>query len=304
VPPKEHRANAAERSIHTFKNHFISILCSVDSNFPMNEWDRLLPQTIITLNLLCSSRIHPSLSAHASLFGNYDFNRVPMADPGTKIVAHVAADARTTFGQHGKVGWYIGPSPELYRCYKCYFPDTMMERHVLKVDFFPDKISFPKFSQDDYLKKTAEDMLHLLTQSSSNNNTHPLAFGSPILNAFAKVATILGRATQPPPSPLPILNTNPTIHKTKSLLPLVSPPRVFHPPSSASLPRVPAESPSNHFHFAQSLQHDPTISGKMFNPTTGHAETIDSLLNGLDSVVWNNSLSNEWGRCAQGISKS
>jgi hypothetical protein len=42
----------------------------------------------------------------------------------------------------------------------------------------------------------------------------------------------------------------------------------------------------------------------MFNPTTGRAETIDSLLHGLDSAVWNNSLSNEWGRCAQGISKS
>ena len=37
VPPKEHRANAAERAIHTFKNHLISTLCSVDSNFPMTE---------------------------------------------------------------------------------------------------------------------------------------------------------------------------------------------------------------------------------------------------------------------------
>jgi hypothetical protein len=112
VPPKEHRANAAERSIHTFKNHFILTLCTVDSNFPLTEWDCLLPQTLLTLNLLRLSRIHPFLSAHASLFGNYDFNRVPIAPPGTKIVAHVAADSHTTFGQHGKVGWYIGPSPE------------------------------------------------------------------------------------------------------------------------------------------------------------------------------------------------
>jgi hypothetical protein len=74
VPPKEHRANAAERAIRTFKNHFISALCTVDSHFPLSEWDRLLPQAILTLNLLGSSRIHPSLSAHASLFGHYDFN--------------------------------------------------------------------------------------------------------------------------------------------------------------------------------------------------------------------------------------
>ena len=46
VPPKEHRVNAAERAIRTFKNHFVSILCTVDSKFPLTEWDRLLPQTI------------------------------------------------------------------------------------------------------------------------------------------------------------------------------------------------------------------------------------------------------------------
>jgi hypothetical protein len=125
VPPKEHRANAAERSIRTFKNHFSATLCTVDSHFPLAEWDRLIPQTVLTLNLLRSSRKHPSLLAHASLFGNYDFNRVPIAPLGTKIVAHVASESRTTFGQHGKVGWYIGPSPEHYCCYRCYFPDTM-----------------------------------------------------------------------------------------------------------------------------------------------------------------------------------
>jgi hypothetical protein len=70
APAKEHRANIAERAIRTFKNHFISILCSVDSNFPMTKWDCLIPQTTLTLNLLRSSRIHPSPSAHASLFGN------------------------------------------------------------------------------------------------------------------------------------------------------------------------------------------------------------------------------------------
>jgi hypothetical protein len=52
VPPKEHRANAAERAIRTFKNHFVLTLCTVDSHFPLSEWDRLLPQATLTLNLL------------------------------------------------------------------------------------------------------------------------------------------------------------------------------------------------------------------------------------------------------------
>ena len=114
VPPKEHRSYASERAICTFKNHFVTFLSNTDSNFPITEWDRLLPQTILTLNLLRSSRIHPSLSAHASLFGNFDFNQTPLAPPGTKIVAHTNSDTQTTFGEHGKVEWYVGPSPEHY----------------------------------------------------------------------------------------------------------------------------------------------------------------------------------------------
>ena len=39
VPTKEHQANSAERAICTFKNHLVSILYSVDSNYPISEWD-------------------------------------------------------------------------------------------------------------------------------------------------------------------------------------------------------------------------------------------------------------------------
>ena len=105
VPPKEHRANSAERAICTFKNHFVSILSTVDSNYPISEWDRLLPQASLTLNLLRTSRIHPSLSAHASIFGNYDYNQTPLAPPGTQVMAHSSVDARATFGPHGLIRW-------------------------------------------------------------------------------------------------------------------------------------------------------------------------------------------------------
>jgi len=65
VPPAEHRVNTAEHAICTLKNHFIAILITVDFNLLLAEWDRLLPHSVITLNLH-SSRLHPSLSAHAS----------------------------------------------------------------------------------------------------------------------------------------------------------------------------------------------------------------------------------------------
>jgi hypothetical protein len=51
-PPHIHRRKNAERSIQMFKNHFIAGLCSVDPNFPLKLWDKLLPQATLTLNLL------------------------------------------------------------------------------------------------------------------------------------------------------------------------------------------------------------------------------------------------------------
>ena len=43
VPPHNHRANLAERAIQTFKNHFKAGLSIVHPEFPIAEWDRLLP---------------------------------------------------------------------------------------------------------------------------------------------------------------------------------------------------------------------------------------------------------------------
>ena len=45
VPINTHRINAAERAICVFKAHFLSILAGVAPDFPINLWDRLLPQT-------------------------------------------------------------------------------------------------------------------------------------------------------------------------------------------------------------------------------------------------------------------
>ena len=63
APPGNHRTNLAERAIQTFKNHFLPGLATCHPEFPMREWDRIIPQCEITLNLLCNSRINPQLSA-------------------------------------------------------------------------------------------------------------------------------------------------------------------------------------------------------------------------------------------------
>ncbi len=55
VPPFNHRANKAERSIRTGKNHFLSVLSAAHITFPPNRWSDLLPITELTFNHLRSS---------------------------------------------------------------------------------------------------------------------------------------------------------------------------------------------------------------------------------------------------------
>ena len=74
APPHQHRQNAAETAIKTFKSHFLSGLATCDKSYPITEWDRLIPQVELTLNLLQNSRIQPHLSSWAAINGHHDFN--------------------------------------------------------------------------------------------------------------------------------------------------------------------------------------------------------------------------------------
>jgi hypothetical protein len=126
VPPGMHRRNATERAIHTFQNHFIAGLCSVDKAFLLYLWDKLLPQAEITLNLLRGSRINPNVSAYAQVNGSFNYNRTPLAPPGCQVLAHDKPDKRTTCPPppHGLNGWYVGPALESYRCWKIWIWET------------------------------------------------------------------------------------------------------------------------------------------------------------------------------------
>ena len=45
VPPHMHWRNVAERSVRTFKNHFVAALCTVDPLLPFYLWERLFPKS-------------------------------------------------------------------------------------------------------------------------------------------------------------------------------------------------------------------------------------------------------------------
>jgi hypothetical protein len=162
VPPYSNIRNSAERATRSFKDQLIAGLCSTDKSFPMHLCDRLLPQTVITLNMLRTSRINPKLSAATHIFGQYDFNRAPMEPPGTRIIAHETPSRRRTWAPHGQDGWYIRPELEHYQCYTVYVTKTRGERVVETVDSPPENFTLPFPSAQDLATKAAAELTHAL----------------------------------------------------------------------------------------------------------------------------------------------
>eukprot|EP00804_Cyclotella_cryptica_P029656 CCRYP_019045-RA/>CCRYP_019045-RA protein AED:0.39 eAED:0.39 QI:0/-1/0/1/-1/1/1/0/453 len=124
MPADLHQRNAAERTIQTFKGHFISVLAGVADGFPINQWDELLPQTILTLNLLWQSNVAPNISAWAYHHGSFDYNRMPIAPMGCEVQFHIKPTRRKTFGEHSGDGFYLRTSVEHYRTHIVFVKKT------------------------------------------------------------------------------------------------------------------------------------------------------------------------------------
>ena len=198
TPPHIHRCNAAERAIRTFKNHFISGLCSVDRNFPLHLWCRLLDQAELTLNMLRTSRINPNLSAHEQIHGTHDFNATPLAPPGTRCIAHEKSSQRGTWAPHGQPGWYVGAAPEHYRCYQIYIPKTQGTRICDTVEFFPTHCNMPQVTANDAAIYAANDLITALTKPQPPNSF--LSLGNDQLAALQQLATIFQRSVDKKPT--------------------------------------------------------------------------------------------------------
>jgi hypothetical protein len=106
VPPDTHWRNLAKRAIQTFKNHVIAILAGLDPSFPMTLWDRLLPQTILTLNLLRQAKADPSVSAYQFMHGEFDYNKMPLAPLGCAVQMHESTNRQRTWNVHSLNRWY------------------------------------------------------------------------------------------------------------------------------------------------------------------------------------------------------
>ncbi len=124
VEPHNHRVNAAERAIQTFKAALIAALATTDSDFPLQLWDRLTPQVKDTLNMLRASLIDPTKLAYEILNGVYDWNQYPLAPLGCKAVVYKDGNTQGSWASRGVDAFYLGPAKDHYRCDNYYIPET------------------------------------------------------------------------------------------------------------------------------------------------------------------------------------
>jgi hypothetical protein len=191
VPPHCHRTNAVERAIRTFKEHSKSGLATVDPDFPIHLWERLLPQAEITLNLLRASRLHPQLFAAAYYHGLIDYNKTLFGPPGCKIIAHEKPSQRRTWEAHGQPGWSLGPAMQYYWCQNVYITVTASERIVDTLEFSPHNSPIPKMSSTDCILMAAQDMTDALKHP--HPDVHFTTIGDDTISALANLAEIFTR---------------------------------------------------------------------------------------------------------------
>ena len=143
VPPDTHRRNIAERAIQTLKNHFIAILSGVNPRCPISLWSKLIPQIVLTLNLLRPSNVCPNVSAYTFMNG------------GCAVQLYVKPDRRKTWGEHSNDGWYLGTSKKHYRCLKILNKKTKEER-IYDTVFFKHKYLIFNDDARGFLLRTAK----------------------------------------------------------------------------------------------------------------------------------------------------
>ena len=173
VEPNNHRVNAAERAIQTFKNHFIAGLSIGDKDFPTILWCKLIKQAQDSLNILRTSRVHPKVSAFHVLEGTHDFNRHPWAPPATRATIFNPPETRTSWGSRALDAWYIGPAWDHYRCLQFQIPSTGGIRTSGQYQLYPQHCELPIETPMDAATRVAKDLLEAVRRVQGLEERNP-----------------------------------------------------------------------------------------------------------------------------------
>jgi hypothetical protein len=165
VPPHNHRVNAAERAISTFKEHFVAALATIDMNCPHQLWDEFLPQVELTFNLLCFSHGNPLVLANHKIYGHFDFTKMPLAPLGTKALIYDDPAVHASWAPHATDGYYVGPTADHYHCRCFYILTTRRFCFANTWRLYPSHSQIPVLLEQDQTLLAASDLINILGSS-------------------------------------------------------------------------------------------------------------------------------------------
>jgi hypothetical protein len=194
VLPHNHRVDAAEQAIATFKEHFIAALATVDKLYPLQLWDKFLPQVELTLNMLRFSRLNPKLSANQEIYGAFDFNKTPLAPQGTKALIYNNPASCASWAPHATDGYYVGPAANHYQCLRFYIPATWRFRFSDPWCLYPTHCQIPVASQHDLSIATTADLLKALGEAVPKSTSEKLKH----IGAIQQLTAIMAGQQQQP----------------------------------------------------------------------------------------------------------
>ena len=175
LEPTNHRVNAAERAIQTLTNHFISSVCSTDIEWPLQLWNTMTEQAVITCNTIRKSHIDPMESSYHQLHGSrYNWNRFPMAPHGTRAVLYLNPENRSSWVTRGIDAWYCGPAQDHYCCNIFYVPETRFYRTSGSLDLFPQHSSLPDMSPEEHYNTVHNELIHSIMALQKSVKQKPL----------------------------------------------------------------------------------------------------------------------------------
>jgi hypothetical protein len=208
--------------------------------------------------------------------------------PGTKVVVHEKPHQRGSWDPHGKMGWYLGPALEHYRCHRCHITNTNSERISDTVEFFPHTDSLPKLSLQEATVIAAEALTEALQRKQPPPNLKTLL--DPTKAALSQLQQYIH-----PPTPseattaeLPRVRELPRVMNTKEQAPT---------PSSQEGP-IASRTRSG----GNRVEQQNFYANTVIHPTTGRLMEYRQLITDpATRDAWQLSAANEFGRLAQGV---
>ena len=238
VPPNTHQSNAAERTIRTFKAHFLSILAGCAPNSPRNLWEILVPQTELTLNLLRHATLDPTRSEWSYFHGPFNYVKTPIRPLGCDIIAHKKTGTRHSWDFRGAAGWNVGVALQHYFCYTIMAKSTWVAQISDTVEFRHHRLTQPTVTPMDCIvhgvKKFTCDL----------HNTPHIACDNKLLliEAINQDIQRWKKTTRPPQTKPHRTTLTHTRTKPRSILRPMRRPQENRPPDST--PRVVIQKPT------------------------------------------------------------